>query len=192
MPRQPLARGTRVPAASELDRALYYDKSQREIAAPSAVEDPRLRYMEESRRLDANLLKLIGRGIAFPFEFTEEEKGVTRLSESWGRNRISQSIFLILSTRIGERFFNPLFGSRLPLLVHEPYDEVLFRELMSETKGAVDRWEPRIETTQVEILDDEGWWENSQVGINVPYVLKNTNRKGNYVFPFTLSGEPSI
>jgi len=66
------------------------------------------------------------------------------------------------------------------------------QDLIAESKDAVDKWEPRIQTTEVDIVDDEDWMENNQLGIKVPYVMRNSNRKGNFVFPFAVRGERVI
>jgi len=51
----------------------------------------------------------------------------------------------------------PEFGSRLFFLMFEPNDEVLHQELIEETKGALERWDPFIEVRGVapEITDNE-------------------------------------
>ena len=53
---------------------------------------------------------LIGEGGQFNDMFSET-KGNVNTNELF--DRLDQSIFLILSTRLGERFFLPDFGSRL-------------------------------------------------------------------------------
>jgi len=189
MPRYPLRIGTRITPSSDISRTVP-DRGLRDAGRSQALVDVREHFTESVRRLDENLLKIIGRGIAYPFEFSHSFRGVSGLAESWGKLRIQDSIHLILATRPGERFFNPSFGSRLPLLVFEPYDDILYDDLVEETKVALDTWEPRIMVTKVDILDGEQWWENGQVGISIEYVVRNTNIKGNYVYPFQISGEP--
>lgn len=183
-------RGTRVPPAYALTQALT-QRPGRVPPGTSQIVDVRERYNSPDTSPDALLLSIMGRGIAYPFEFTAE-LGTTNIKEQWGRMKIQDSIFLILSTRPGERFFNPLFGSRLPLLVFEPYDDILKQDLIQETADAVDRWEPRITVVQVIITDDDDWLENSRIGITIEYVLRNTNVKGNYVYPYVLGGEPPV
>lgn len=57
---------------------------------------------------------------------------------------VYQSINNILTTRVGERFFNPEFGSELEELIHEPMDETTVAEIYSYVIHAIERWEPRV------------------------------------------------
>jgi phage baseplate assembly protein W len=53
-------------------------------------------------------------------------------------------MIMILGTVPGERLMLPEFGSNLPLLVFEPNDELLVREVQEETAAALQRWDPNI------------------------------------------------
>lgn len=59
---------------------------------------------------------------------------------------ISQALFNLFQTVPGEAgpIFEPEFGSLLPLLIHEPMDEVTTYKLEAAVFQAVQRWEPRI------------------------------------------------
>jgi len=184
-----ITRGTRVPPTRTIGR-VNLSGGIRPGVRTRGIDDNREDYYEKPKRLDEELLDLIGKGIAYPFEFSSDAQGVSGLSASWGKNKINQSIFLILSTRPGERFFVPTFGSRLPLLVFEPYDDALRTELDLEVRGALERWEPRITVVGVDIMDDENFWENGQIGISIDYVIKNSNIRSNYVYPYQMRGEP--
>lgn len=139
--------------------------------------------------LKQNLLELIGQGIDFPFAFTTEGK-VGTIGSSNAGERISDSIHLILSTRPGERLFNPEFGSRLHELVFEPNDVVLSRLLKVYTVEALRRWEKRIEilnVTTVNTPEDDG----NAIGVVIYYRIRNTHIQGSYVFPFVKDPMPS-
>jgi len=60
-----------------------------------------------------------------------------------GVEPIFQSISNIIMTRIGERLFNPEFGSRVPDLLFELFSEELAFEIFNEVINAIARWEPR-------------------------------------------------
>lgn len=136
-----------------------------------------------------NLRDIIGQGIDFPIRFVRGGKvGTVELSNAG--ERIHDSIHLILATGIGERMFNPEFGSRLPELVFEPNDEILKRLLRIYTAEALARWERRIEVVEVILLDnynDDG----NTVGIRVTYTIRNSHIRGSYVFPFVREGSPT-
>lgn len=135
-----------------------------------------------------NLLDLIGNGIDFPLAFTTSRK-VGSIKESNAGKRINDSIHIILETRIGERVFNPEFGSRLPELVFEPNDPILHRLLHLYTVEALNRWEKRIEITQVVLLDNLE--DRNQIGISISYRIRNSHIQGSYVYPFVFGGMPT-
>jgi len=58
---------------------------------------------------------------------------------------IDQSIENILSTRIGDRFYNPTFGSNIHEILFEPLNQSTANLLFQEIVRALGLWEPRIE-----------------------------------------------
>ncbi|AWD93033.1 sheath initiation protein [Bacillus phage vB_BceM-HSE3] len=123
--------------------------------------------------------KLIGKGIAHPTLF-DETKGTTNTSE--GLERINQSIFNILATTPGERWFMPSFGSNLARLIFEPNDSILRDLLQLEVGEALRRWEKRIVIDDIMIAIDD--MSGNQVNITIIYHLANSNIQGSYVYPF--------
>lgn len=184
-----ITRGTVVPSARTLGRVTF-GSDVRPGTNVTDIEDIREQRGDMPFRKDEKILAMMGSGIAYPFEFSPGIKGISGIDATKGKDKINQSIFLILSTRPGERFFNPQFGSRLPLLIFEQVDEAFKVELELETRGALERWEPRIRIVACYIVEDEFFYANSQIGISIEYVLRNSNIKGNYVYPFQLAGEP--
>lgn len=76
----------------------------------------------------------------------------------YDKDAIRQALYNLLTTVPGEAgpIFNPEFGSLLPLLIHEPMDDVTAYKLESATIQAVQRWEPRIQLdlSQTKIVPD--------------------------------------
>lgn len=136
-----------------------------------------------------NLQEIIGQGIDFPFRF-DNSKTVGSIPQSNAGERINDSIHLILGTRIGERMFNPEFGSRLPELVFEPNDDILQRLLVFYTEDALKRWEKRIEILAVTVLRDLDADPN-KLGVRIEYRIRNSHVRGSYVFPFVREGMPT-
>ena len=136
--------------------------------------------------VSTNMLKVIGNGIDFPLRFTSSNQ-VGSIEESNAGERIQDSIHLILATMIGERPFNPEFGSRLPELVFEPNDEILKRLLIHYTVDALKRWEKRIEVVIVQVLTDY-YSDMNTLGINIQYTIRNSHIEGSYVYPFVREG----
>lgn len=133
-----------------------------------------------------NLKEVIGQGIDFPFRFVAGAK-VGSIETSNAGERIKDSIHLILSTRPGERIMNPEFGSRLPLLVFEPNDQILHNLLRHYTGEALARWEKRIVVLSVNLIDNlDG--DGNTIGVEVQYSIRNSHIRGSYVFPFVRNG----
>ncbi len=127
-------------------------------------------------------LEFLGKGLKFPFTF-QRRSGGTQISTatSSDHTHIHESIRQILGTRKGERFLRPEFGTRLYELVFEPNDTVLYGLIRHEVTDALDRWEPRVIVTDVEVGpgDDE-----HLVLVNISYRLISSQVIGNFVYPF--------
>lgn len=121
---------------------------------------------------------LIGTGAKFG-DTINEVSGGFNTSELF--DRIDQSIYLILSTRIGERFFLPDFGCNLYLLLFEN-DSSLFRDLADYyVRDALKKWEPRINVLAIHVSDIK----SNIVHITITYSLIRSNTVHNYVYPFS-------
>ena len=70
-----------------------------------------------------------------------------------GRAHIVQSIKLILSTPINTRVMRPEFGSEVPNLISAPMDDANRLRLYAAATEAINRWEPRIEITNISVVD---------------------------------------
>jgi phage baseplate assembly protein W len=67
-------------------------------------------------------------------------------------DHISQSITDILTTRIGTRVMRREYGSLLPELVDQPFNDVTRLRMYASTVMALMRWEPRISLSRVQFL----------------------------------------
>jgi len=73
---------------------------------------------------------------------------------------LSQSIAVILMTRIGSRLARRDFGSELPALVDQPVNPVTMQRMIGATATALRRWLPSLRISRVQILkgDQPGAW----------------------------------
>jgi phage baseplate assembly protein W len=127
--------------------------------------------------------EFIGRGLTFPLQVDSQG----RLALTNGENEIFQSIRVILETSPGERVMRPTFGCRVWELIFEPRDastEALLKEYVRE---ALAMWEPRIEVTGVDILEEGAPQE--VVMVNIRYLIKNTHDERSIVYPFYIMDE---
>jgi len=68
-----------------------------------------------------------------------------------GLAHLKQSIQDILTTPIGSRVMRRDYGSRLFSLVDSPANEANKIEYIAATAEALDRWEPRLRVTRVQV-----------------------------------------
>lgn len=127
-----------------------------------------------------------GTGIAYPISFSINGQ-VELLTLVVGSPLIQQSIHTILATRVGERFNNIEFGSRLMELVFEPNDNVTKDLAFYYTSTALQRWEKRITITGITFVEDIT--NDAFLGIWIGYIEVETGNTGSYVFPFQTGGE---
>ncbi|MGH3622026.1 MAG: GPW/gp25 family protein [Sciscionella sp.] len=120
----------------------------------------------------------IGRGWAFPMRV-----GATGGIGMVEREReIEEAIRLVLGTAPGERPMRPEFGCGIHDYVFAPTDGATAGRVANEVRVALQRWEPRIEVTDVEIAFDAV--EHGTLYIDVRYLVRSTNDARNLVFPF--------
>ncbi len=94
---------------------------------------------------------------------------------------------MILSTARGERVMRPDFGCGIHDLVFGLGDAMTASLVADEVRGALLRWEPRIDVTDVQVRPDG---DGSVMLISITYEVLSTNSVFNMVYPFYLeSGE---
>lgn len=108
--------------------------------------------------------EFLGRGWRFPFQFDGVSGGVG-LSEY--EENIRQNITIILGTKPGERQMMPEFGCRIHELMFAPATRATAALLKHHVERALERWEPRIEVTNVETWVEAGGTIRVQVSYNV-------------------------
>jgi phage baseplate assembly protein W len=123
----------------------------------------------------------IGTGWQFPI--TVNAKGGINWSN--GPQRISDAIWVIIKTSLGERVMLPTFGAGVNDYVFQSNSSIIRTQLVSSIKQALLKWEPRITLTQVSAnpVPDEP----SQVLVSIEYTINATNEVFNIVYPFYLS-----
>ena len=126
-------------------------------------------------------LAFLGRGIRFPFRFSDRTGGTEESSE---HDRIRESILQILETRPGERFMRPEFGSRVKDLVFEQNDAVLKGLLRFHITGAIKRWEKRVVVINVSFDESPKATDANRLLVRIAYRVIQSQVEGNIVYPF--------
>jgi len=123
--------------------------------------------------------EIIGRGWPFPLKINA--RGGLDWTE--GPRRIQDSIWIILATALGERIMRPRFGCGVHRYVFESNSPVIRAALETDVRGALTRWEPRIELEMVRV---EAAAAPSEVRVVIDYRIRATNELFNLVFPLYL------
>jgi len=121
----------------------------------------------------------LGRGWSFPPDFTLPVAGVAMLEDDAD---VASSLQILLSTIPGERVMQPLYGCNMTELVFEELDTRIKTLMADKIESAILYFEPRV-TLQSVRLDDSRITEGV-VLIQVIYVVKTTNSRFNFVYPY--------
>jgi hypothetical protein len=123
----------------------------------------------------------LGTGWAFPPEFNAATGSVRMVS---GVADVDESLFILLSTDPGERVMLPTYGCDLRRFLFRPLTTALIEEIRDTVATAIDLWEKRIDLLACDVRQDEE--EPGLVRIELSYLVRRSNRKGNFVFPLYL------
>ncbi len=127
--------------------------------------------------------QFVGAGWAFPLR-TDATGSIALVTED---REIAEAIRLVLATSPGERPMRPEFGSRLAEYVFAPANATTAGQLANEVRVALERWEPRIDVTDVDIGFEAA--ASGIVYLDVHYQIRGVNDPRNLVFPFYIIPE---
>jgi phage baseplate assembly protein W len=131
--------------------------------------------------------EFIGKGWTYPIR-TDATGSIALASHD---QELEESIRLILGTAPGERPMRPEFGCGIHDYVFAPADATTAGRVAYEVRRSLQRWEPRIEVTDVETVPS--YDQPGTLIIEITYVERETNDRRNLVFPFYViptDGEP--
>jgi phage baseplate assembly protein W len=100
----------------------------------------------------------VGGGSLFVQSYTTEEQALSNF-----RN--------LLMTRLGERYMQPNFGTKIQDFVFEQNTELFREELQLSIQDAISTWLPYIETKQIDVIEDVA---NYSVSVRIRFVVKNS------------------
>ena len=132
-------------------------------------------------------ISFLGRGWSFPPDFSRAKKGLELVSDS---EDIRQSLEILLSTRPGERITRPDYGCDLTQLRYETPSTSLFTYIKNLISTAILYHEPRIKLKEVNIVTRRE--QANIVDISIDYIIKTTNARTNYVYPFYIKEGTNI
>lgn len=126
----------------------------------------------------------LGTGWAFPPAFDRQSGSVEMVQEE---EDIRQSLEILLSTSIGERVMQPMYGCNLRDYQFEPVSNTFIGFLVDLVERAILFFEPRILVENISITEpgDIQVFEGKLL-ISIDYVIAGTNSRYNYVYDFYL------
>ncbi len=132
----------------------------------------------KNKKLNTSFL---GTGWNFPPYFERGDNSVRMITEE---EDIRQSLEILLGTSCGERFLRPDFGCNLRDYLFEPLDTGLKTYIEDLINVAILYYEPRIKFLSIEVTPVLA---DNLLEINIHYIIKSTNTRSNYVYPFYLN-----
>ena len=93
--------------------------------------------------------------------------------------RVKQSIKVILSTKVGTRFFQPDFGCKLYNYLYEQNTLVMKDIVKRDIETSLTRWEPRITLNLVSVVYDN---IKSSLKITINYTINTLSFDDEYIF----------
>lgn len=121
----------------------------------------------------------LGIGWKFPPTFDKRIKSVEMVSEE---EDIRQSLYILLSTKQGERIMRPDYGSDVQTMIFEPIDANTTTYLKESIRRAVLYFEPRITLDEVHVEEDDE--EDGLLHVSLEYTIRKTNTRTNMVYPY--------
>lgn len=130
----------------------------------------------------AKAFQFLGRGWRFP---VRPRGGQLELLD--GDEKIEQSIWLILSTKPGERVMREDFGCGIHELVFQANTSTLRALVQARVIEALRKWEPRIDLGEVMVESPPDPQNRNLLTITVNYRIRTNNAQNNLVYPFFLN-----
>lgn len=128
----------------------------------------------------------LGTGWSFPPTFNPDKRGVLMTSDV---DDINKSLDILFSTGLGERLMRPTYGSNLDRFLFEPISTTLKTYMKDLIKDAILYHEARIKLLDLKL---EAFELEGRIDITLEYMVKGTNSRYNYVYPFYLEEGTNI
>ena len=120
----------------------------------------------------------LGKGLAFPLGVDAHG----RIARASGEAKIEQSIWLLLSTALGERVMRPEIGCAAHDALFAPSNPATVAHVVDQVRRALVAQEPRIDVLEVKAETSEG--ASNVLLVRIDYRLRSNNAMKNLVYPF--------
>jgi uncharacterized protein len=123
----------------------------------------------------------LGTGWSFPPTFDIASRSVQLVS---AEDDIWQSLYILLSTSLGERVMQPTYGCNLQELLFETLTPTVASNIKELLRTAILYHEPRIRLNRLDLNLNEQL--EGVVNIAVDYTILSTNSRFSLVYPFSI------
>ena len=121
-------------------------------------------------------IELLGKGLSVDFGL--DSMGEIKMSSY--EKSVEESIYIILSTKIGERVYSSEFGCRIHELMFESNNVRTQTMAKRYVEEALNQFEPRINILNIEVFS----LDEKSINISIEYAVIESNSVNNYVYPF--------
>ncbi|HEY8401704.1 MAG TPA: GPW/gp25 family protein [Cytophagaceae bacterium] len=121
----------------------------------------------------------LGIGWKFPPTFDRSSGSIMLVSEE---EDIKESLYILLSTKPGERIMLPEYGCNLHKMMFETIDSALISQIKGMIEYSILYFEPRITVNDISITKDRE--NDGLLLINIDYTIRKTNNRSNMVYPY--------
>jgi Bacteriophage baseplate protein W len=128
---------------------------------------------------NAGNIDFLGRGWSFPPNFNMSTQTVDMTEKN---DDIRNSLHILLTTTAGERVMEPKYGCNMEELLFESLDTTTKTLIKDKIRTAILYFEPRIDVTRIELNTQSEL--AGELLIEIDYVVRATNSRFNFVFPF--------
>lgn len=127
-------------------------------------------------------LPFLGTGWSFPPEFDRDSGAVEMVSE---REDIEQSLNILLSTSLGERVMQPLYGCNLEDYMYEPLSSSVIGYIKDRVENSIMIYESRIKIESIEVTADSSIdLFEGRFTIALEFSIPETNSRFNFVYDY--------
>ncbi len=123
----------------------------------------------------------LGIGWKFPPTFDKRTRSVEMVSEY---DDIIESLYILLSTKKGERIMLPDFGCNLDALLFENINGNTLTNASQLIRDAILYFEPRITVDDIDLEPDD---VNGIINIKIIFTVRKTNTRSSMVYPYYLA-----
>ncbi|HTA26597.1 MAG TPA: GPW/gp25 family protein, partial [Bacteroidia bacterium] len=125
---------------------------------------------------------IIGKGWSFPPSFDNSTDTVVITTDD---TDIQNSLHILLSTTKGERVMEPDYGCNLDKMLFEPITTGFKTYISEMVRHAILIYEARIDVNSITV--DDSMQTQGLIRLIIDYVVRTTNSRYNYVFPYYLN-----